>query len=78
MYAWATPEYLLYHMSLQQWSKYYKGGWESRKTNAQMFLGILGEALSGKDRSKKPITIKDFRDRFPDGTQTEDGYIVTR
>lgn len=78
MYSWATPEYLLYNMSLKQWSKYYKGGWDSRKTNAQMFWGVLGEAMSGKDSSKKPITIKDFRERFPGGEQTENGYTVTR
>jgi hypothetical protein len=78
MYSWATPEYLLYNMSLQQWAKYYKGGWESRKTNAQMFWGVLGEALSGKDGAKKSIKLDEFRKYYPEGTQTEQGYTVTR
>jgi hypothetical protein len=78
MYSWATPEYLLYNMSLQQWSKYYKGGWESRKTNAQMFWGVLGEALSGDNKNKKTVSIEDFRKQYSDGKQTENGYTVTR
>lgn len=85
MYAWATPEYLLYHMSLQQWSKYYNGGWESRKTNANMFWGILGTLLSGSKNggngaSEKiidpgEITLDKVKLYYPDA-RYENGKIV--
>ena len=77
MYAWATPTYLLDEMSLQQWARYYRGGWESRKTNANIFWGVLGEALSG-DKNKKTVSIADLKKHYPDGQQTENGYTVTR
>ncbi len=86
MYAWATPEYLLYNMSLQQWSKYYNGGWESRKTNANMFWGILGTLLSGSqngdtgthDKNIDPgkITLEKLKRYYPDAHYDENGKIV--
>jgi len=77
MYAWATPTYLLDEMSLQQWAKYYRGGWASRKINAHIFWGVLGEALSG-EQNKKMGSIADLKKQYPDGKQTENGYTVTR
>ena len=77
MYAWATPTYLLDEMSLQQWAKYYQGGWDSRKTNAQVLWGVLGEAMSG-NKNNKTVSITEFRKQYPDGKQTDDGYTVTR
>ena len=52
MYAWANPAFLLDEMTLEQVLLYYEKGWETRKSQAVVFWGVLGEALSGKDGEK--------------------------
>ena len=78
LYSWATPEYMLDRMSLDQIVYYYNIGWVSKKTEATVYWGILGEALSDDGKTKKTVSIDEFRKQYPDGKQTENGYIVTR
>jgi len=78
MFSWATPEYLLDCMSIEQVIFYYDVGWETKRTEATVYWGILGEALSGDSKNKKTVSIDEFRKQYPDGKQTEKGYTVTR
>lgn len=48
MYAWATPEYLLDYMSLEQIFLYYDNGLEFEQWKAVIFLNEVGKALEGK------------------------------
>lgn len=53
MFPWATTEFLLYHMSLDQIIYYYNHGWEAKQTEAKIYWGTYGSLLNG-DTSKKP------------------------
>jgi hypothetical protein len=66
MYAWATPERLLYDMTLDQWIHYYRKGWECKETEMKMNWGILAQFLnpdsndsSGKKQSN--VNIEELR-----------------
>ena len=77
MYAWATPERLLDEMTLDQIIMYYRKGWEARKLSAQVFWGVLGEIMQGKDpvetvKSSGVTGLKKFKDAHPEG-RTENG-----
>jgi hypothetical protein len=78
MYAWATPDYLLNHMSLDQWAAYHRLGWDARKTDAQIFWGVLGEAISGDDKTKVKSGLDEFRKSHPDGIEKEGVWKVSR
>ena len=53
MYAWATPGYLLDHMSIEEIFYYYDKGVEFEKLRAQFVIEKLGEALE-ETKDKKP------------------------
>jgi len=46
MFAWATPEYLLDNMSLDQIIYYYNTGWETKQTEAKVHWGTYGSLMS--------------------------------
>jgi len=46
MFAWATPEYLLDKMSLDQIIYYYNIGWETKQTEAKVHWGTYGSLMS--------------------------------
>ncbi len=76
MYAWATPEKLLDEMSLEQIILFYRYGWEARETEAQMYWGVLGKALSGEEPQKKSIA--DFKKLYPDAILENGAWKVSR
>ncbi len=45
MYAWATPEYLLDAMSLEQVFHYFERGVEFEEMRARLLVATLGEAM---------------------------------
>lgn len=69
MYAWATPEYLLNHMSIEQILMYYEYGMEHEKNKAtiltnQIAVGLFGaEENNQRDYNPKPDR-KAFYDRY--------------
>ena len=65
-------------LTWEQVKLYYNQGWETKRTEATVYWGILGEALSDDGRNKKTVSIEEFRTQYPDGKQTENGYTVTR
>jgi len=65
-------------MSIEQVIFYHDVGWETKRTEAMIYWGILGEALSSDDKNKKTVSIEEFRKQYPDGKQTENGYEITR
>ena len=76
MYPWATPEKLLDEMSLDQIIHYHREGWNARKTDAQMFWGVLGEALSGNEKTSKGLD--EFRKSHPEGIVKDGAWTVSR
>lgn len=76
MYSWATPEKLLDEMSLEQIILYYRYGWEAQKTQAQLYWGVLGQALSGDE--KKTKSIEEFKKLHPDGKLENGAWKVSR
>ena len=75
MYAWATPQYLLDEMSLDQWRLYYNYGWEARQTEYRVNWAILGQLLNGEDPDKK---VKNFRKEHPEGKDENGTWTVSR
>jgi hypothetical protein len=84
MYAWATPDYILNHMSLEQVMLYYSKGWNSKKRGAVILWGVLGQALQGKDpegtgsRYKGIQGLEDFRKDNPGETLDNGAWRVSR
>jgi hypothetical protein len=79
MYSWATPEKLLYGMTLDQIIKLYNEGWEAQKKSAWLFWGILGEIMQGRTpedaarESKEKIKgLNKFKEAHPEA-QTKGG-----
>lgn len=61
MYAWATPEYLLDHMSLEQIFMYYDYGVEYEENKANILVNRIAVGLFGaKEEPKKQQ--KDYND----------------
>ena len=55
MYGWATPDYLLNHMSLIQILDYYENGIKFEESKANILVGTLAKAMNGgSDDPKKP------------------------
>lgn len=52
MYAWATPDYLLDHMSLVQILMYYDYGIEHEKNKSRILVGQLGVGFFGAEEEK--------------------------
>lgn len=80
MYAWATPEKLLDEMSLEQIILYYRYGWEARKTNAQVYWGVLGQALQGTEAGagEKVHGLEKFKEAHPDAKIVNGAWKVSR
>lgn len=83
MYSWATKEYLLHDCSLDQIIMYYQKGWEARKMSAQVFWGVLGEIMSGKEPEEVAKTtgvsgLKKFKEAHPEGKNAGGAWKVSR
>ncbi|XID91034.1 hypothetical protein ACF3MZ_21280 [Paenibacillaceae bacterium WGS1546] len=61
MYAWATPEYLLDHMSFDQIIMYYEYGIEQKEIESNILVGRLAVGLFGA--KEKPKVKDDKPDR---------------
>lgn len=53
MYAWATPEYMLDKMTLEEVFFYYEQGINFEEIKAELVVAKLGEALEGKKKNKQ-------------------------
>ena len=53
MFAWATPEYLLDYMTLEEVFFYYDSGMEMEEVRASLIIQKLGEALE-EPKNEKP------------------------
>lgn len=78
MYAWATPERLLDEMTLDQIIMYYRKGWEARKLKAQVFWGVLGQALQGTEAGEKVQGLEKFKEAHPDAKIENGAWKVSR
>lgn len=63
MFAWATPEYLLDYMTLDEVFFYYQKGLEFEQTKGRFIVNELGKALSGKDDTKNKSDKPDKPDK---------------
>ena len=52
MFAWATPEYLFDHMSLEEVFFYYQEGLKFEEYRAGLIIHKLGEALDDKPKQQ--------------------------
>jgi len=64
MYAWATPEYLLDKMTLEEVFFYYDQGIRFEEFRAQLIISKLGEALSDKKKKQSPKSDKPDKAEF--------------
>ena len=67
MFAWATPVYLLDHMTLEEVFFYYEKGVQYEEFKAQLMIAKLGEALDGnkkKQQLKGPNADKPDKQKF--------------
>jgi len=64
MYAWATPEYLLDHMTFDQIVMYYEYGqeWEEQKANIMVSRQAIG-LFGAKEKPKPKKSAKDNSDK---------------
>ena len=62
MYSWASPEYLLDRMSLEEVFFYYEQGMRFEEFRAALIIAKLGEALTD-ERQKKPSPRKPENDK---------------
>ena len=53
MYGWATPDYLLNHMTIEQIFLYYDYGIEFEEHKINLLLAKVNEALGGKKLPKR-------------------------
>ena len=63
MFAWATSEYMLNYMTLEEVFFYYEQGIKFEEFRAQLIISKLGEALDG---NKKKRQLKGPNDDKPD------------
>lgn len=68
MYAWATPEYLLDCMSMEQILMYYEYGIEHEENKATILTNKIAIGLFGADEKK------DFKNQTPDKQAFYDHY----
>ncbi len=75
MYAWATPDYLLDHMSIEQILMYYNYGIDHEKNKATIFTNQIAIGLFGAEESKQ----KDYNPK-PDKKAFYDqyGHVIKR
>lgn len=83
MYAWATPDYLLKHMSIEQIFMYYDYGIEHETNKANILVNRIAVGFFGVEE-KKPV-IRDynptpdksaFYERYGDKIKRPDGSEV--
>ncbi|AAM07157.1 hypothetical protein [Methanosarcina acetivorans] len=77
MYAWATPEYVLDKMSMEQAILFYQKGMEAKKTDAVIFWGVLGQALRGSE-GENIQGLEKFKELHPDGILKDGAWEVSR
>lgn len=53
MYAWASPDYLLDHMSVEQILMYYEYGMEHEKNNAVILTNQIAIGLFGAEEEEQ-------------------------
>jgi hypothetical protein len=78
MYAWARPDYLLDFLSLDQLILYHRHGWNAKKTDAQVFFGVLGEILSGDEKKNVKTGLDEFKKSHPEGISKDGAWQVSR
>lgn len=78
MYSWATPDYLLDFMSLDQWILYHRNGWKAKKIDSQVFFGVLGEILSGDEKKNVETGLDEFKKSHPEGLLKDGAWQVSR
>lgn len=74
MYAWASPDYLLKHMSLEQIFMYYDYGIEHEENKATILTNRIAVGFFGAEEETKPKRVdnnptpdrKAFYDRYGD------------
>ena len=76
MYPWADPDKLLDEKSLDQLILFYRYGWEAQQTQAQVYWGVLGQALSGDEPAK--TTLEEFKKSHPDAVVENGAWKVSR
>lgn len=64
MYAWATPEYMLDHMTFDQIIMYYEYGIELEENKATILTNRIAVGLFGA--KEKPKVKRDFDNEKPD------------
>jgi len=62
MYAWATPEYILDLMSMEQVMMYYEKGIKAVELQAKVFWSILGQAMGNNQQAEPAIIDSDKPD----------------
>ncbi|MDG6245100.1 MAG: hypothetical protein QCH31_12065 [Methanolobus sp.] len=58
MYSWASPEYILDKMSLEQVMMYYEKGVKGIELHAKVFWSILGQAMSSDGKDDGPVWVR--------------------
>ena len=61
MYAWATPNFMLDYMSLEEVFFYYVEGVSFEGTRAQMIINKLAEALEDPKKKKQAVPLPSDR-----------------
>lgn len=54
MYSWASPDYMLKHMSIEQIFMYYDYGIEFEKNKATILTNRIAVGLFGAEETEKP------------------------
>jgi hypothetical protein len=57
MYSWASPDYILDEMSLEQAMMYYEKGVKGIELQAKVFWSVLGKAMDQKQEQENPETL---------------------
>lgn len=67
MYAWATPDYMLDHMSIEQILMYYEYGIEHEENKATILTNKIAIMFGAEEK-------KEFKDQTPDRKAFYDHY----
>lgn len=75
MYSWATPEYMLDHMSFPQIMMYYAYGMEHEENKSNILVGRIGVGLFGaKEQPKKERRVRGDGNQTPDRAAFREKY----
>jgi MoxR-like ATPase len=73
LFAWATPEYLLDRMSIEQVISYYNEGWKAKQTEARV-CGLL--MSSGEDEQvSQALELDEVKRYYPDAHYENDKIV---